>query len=684
MRAARMMAAGAACLLLINILINGDSDRKAKGRVAYFPSKNNTSPLGRRQNLQDPWPPANNGGPSSRILLPQRPSSLNLLHRIPTQHCLVSLRGGLTPKQDEDHIEWDNEGHFITMVAKAAKSIEEKEGNTHSSHSSNRLRSSDYSCNNITADELKRFEDEFEDYISNCMQIVNTTERVRLDAAKYPKLTTGRRRKLKYFRHKIIGNLQKWLRENGVYWNASKLEIRSHVRGLSVCYVMLKIVTLCWVVFPIAVATTGLAIGVFAKADIVEGELIGRVPKKACLSVNTTSVSHILEAEGLRGQLGLIIAVLHEWTLEANSTWNPYFQALPRFHSIVSAFNPACLGTGLIQRADEDIQDLEDDFDSVVVPLVEKYNTTFNEEMFSLQNFKRAATWISSRAFQVDTDVGDGMVPFGDLFNHKLAVVDTEEYSLDGRSEMNDDQAIDGQSSIISPRPPESLELDGFGQEGHRQLYQQLLRYKYGFAMEGQNPYDTVFITKESFLDAMVEVYGTEYVIEAADYIRERTRLLDYDEAAPFELIIDRDNTTRNSTLGRYAVQAKSPQHPSQLMHISDSNAIMSMETRRLIYHIAERHIKGLSINVKSARDTSNLVISNSTGSQRAILASLIAQVDRSQGGDGQYASEKGVQTQESRNKDCEDCSMSEDGDDVVRDESDNKRFRSTQRGSVL
>lgn len=63
--------------------------------------------------------------------------------------------------------------------------------------------------------------------------------------------------------------------------------------------------------------------------------------------------------------------------------------------------------------------DLNDDYETVVMPLVEKYPYIFPKDKFTLELFCRISTLVSSRAFEVDTYHETAMVPFADIFNHR-------------------------------------------------------------------------------------------------------------------------------------------------------------------------------------------------------------------------------------------------------------------------
>lgn len=72
---------------------------------------------------------------------------------------------------------------------------------------------------------------------------------------------------------------------------------------------------------PAAAGCSGLALGVVAERDVAANETLCTIPKASCLSIRTTAIADVIEAEGLGGGLGLVLAVMHEASLGADSRW---------------------------------------------------------------------------------------------------------------------------------------------------------------------------------------------------------------------------------------------------------------------------------------------------------------------------------------------------------------------------
>ena len=95
-----------------------------------------------------------------------------------------------------------------------------------------------------------------------------------------------------------LAQLEAWLQGIGISWNVELVQLVDNSRGCS-----------------------GLALGVQAVADVPEGAHLCTIPKAACISIRTSSIADILEAENLGGGLGLTLALLHEMSLKEKSKW---------------------------------------------------------------------------------------------------------------------------------------------------------------------------------------------------------------------------------------------------------------------------------------------------------------------------------------------------------------------------
>lgn len=98
--------------------------------------------------------------------------------------------------------------------------------------------------------------------------------------------------------HGAVAPIASWLRQHGVWWDSSLLDIQKAGPGP---------------------APTSL--GVFAVSDIAAGQRLCTIPKTAILSRVTTSIAAELEAGELGGSLALIVAVMYERARGKASPW---------------------------------------------------------------------------------------------------------------------------------------------------------------------------------------------------------------------------------------------------------------------------------------------------------------------------------------------------------------------------
>jgi SET domain-containing protein 6 len=70
-------------------------------------------------------------------------------------------------------------------------------------------------------------------------------------------------------------------------------------------------------------------IGVRALGDLKVGDIIATIPKKACFTIGTSALSHMIEEAELGGALGLVVALMYERSKGTNSPWYAYLHLLP-------------------------------------------------------------------------------------------------------------------------------------------------------------------------------------------------------------------------------------------------------------------------------------------------------------------------------------------------------------------
>ncbi|EFN55406.1 hypothetical protein CHLNCDRAFT_134525 [Chlorella variabilis] len=241
---------------------------------------------------------------------------------------------------------------------------------------------------------------------------------------------------------RVLREFQAWMESVGIEPNSDAIELVDAAQGCS-----------------------GLALGVRAVRDVAEGERLCAIPKAACLSIRTTQLADVIEAEELGGGLGLVLAVMHEMSLGAESRWHGYFAALPPREYLPLFWSDAQLrllaGTELEGSAESDREASAEDFEEHVLPLLHKYPGRLRPAACTLDRFRVAASFVGSRAFCVDEWHGDAMVPLADIFNHKASVVELGAgYEVHGAQSSSDDDDDEEEED------EEEEELEGEDEEG--------------------------------------------------------------------------------------------------------------------------------------------------------------------------------------------------------------------------
>ena len=234
-----------------------------------------------------------------------------------------------------------------------------------------------------------------------------------------------------------------WMHQQGITWDTTRIKLVQDSPTLPKC--------------------SGLALAIVAITDTPTATHLCTIPKSACITRLTTSISDILEKEHLSGGLALVIAVMYESisatrssTTPSPSPWQGYFTSMPRREYIPIFWTDeelaALQGTELdAGRVQEERDAIREDFQQHVLPLSEAYPDTIPSpsQGWTLDNFMNASSLVSSRAFGIDDDHGDGMVPLADVFNHKVSAVHGylgDEYVVAG-VEDDSDSDCDGSGS---------------------------------------------------------------------------------------------------------------------------------------------------------------------------------------------------------------------------------------------
>ncbi|KAL0082409.1 hypothetical protein J3Q64DRAFT_1720666 [Phycomyces blakesleeanus] len=196
-----------------------------------------------------------------------------------------------------------------------------------------------------------------------------------------------------------LKTLVDWFKTHEIQWDQELIEIRSNNDGY----------------------------GIYARKDIPKKKRVVKIPKEAVLSAKSTGIANVLDDEGIDGGCSLAISVMYEISQGTDSPWYGYLQALPAGEDLPifwSDEDKAWLkGTEMDDAVHNDLNDLKEDYEEIVQPLMAKHTYIFTpqivKEFFSFEKFCKISTLISSRSFEVDAYHENGMVPFADLFNHR-------------------------------------------------------------------------------------------------------------------------------------------------------------------------------------------------------------------------------------------------------------------------
>ncbi|KAM4722185.1 N-lysine methyltransferase SETD6 isoform 2-T2 [Rhinophrynus dorsalis] len=179
--------------------------------------------------------------------------------------------------------------------------------------------------------------------------------------------------------------------------------------------------------------------GMLALEDLPAGELLFSVPRSAVLSQNTTRICDLLEREqetlqSSSGWVPLLLALLYEAT-DSSSPWAPYFALwpeldppdLPMFWS-EEEWTRLLKGTGVMEAVSKDLNSMEDEYNSIVLPFIKRNPDKFCPRKHTLDLYKRLVAFVMAYSFQEpleedDEDAGKDvlppmMVPVADLLNH--------------------------------------------------------------------------------------------------------------------------------------------------------------------------------------------------------------------------------------------------------------------------
>jgi len=223
---------------------------------------------------------------------------------------------------------------------------------------------------------------------------------------------------------------------------------------------------------------------VVAKTRIDARTTLAVIPKAA---VFTTATSRLRRDVGdgvldALGEVGVVCAVAYErqFVEDGSSAFSAYFAMIPQRENLPQfwwvdeddARRKVLRGTSVEILLEEDVARMESDWMEAVETLNASSWLTFDA-------FRDAASVVASRAFFVDEQLGQGLMPFADLFNH---LSDGAHFHVVGASTKTktktnaEEDAIRLESCREIPAGDEVY--NSFGDDHDNAM----LLYKYGFA----------------------------------------------------------------------------------------------------------------------------------------------------------------------------------------------------------
>ncbi|XP_018431248.1 PREDICTED: N-lysine methyltransferase setd6-like, partial [Nanorana parkeri] len=145
--------------------------------------------------------------------------------------------------------------------------------------------------------------------------------------------------------------------------------------------------------------------GMMTRQDLPVGEVVFTIPRPALLSQHTTRIQDLLEQErqnldSTSGWVALLVSLMYE-AMDHNSPWAPYFGLWPQLvppdlPMFWSEEERAELlgGTGVPDAVRKDLENIEEEYKTIVLPLIRRHPETFRPETHTLNLYKRLAAFV--------------------------------------------------------------------------------------------------------------------------------------------------------------------------------------------------------------------------------------------------------------------------------------------------
>jgi SET domain-containing protein 6 len=245
-------------------------------------------------------------------------------------------------------------------------------------------------------------------------------------------------------------------------------------------------------------------IGMVASSAVSVGEQLAYIPRGTLLCAKNSSISQVMvedeqfmkQLESASSWVPLLTALVYEWSkMNENGKWSPYLQLVPNPESLdppmmwsKSERERLLSGTSLLSNVDNDLKDIQSDYDTIVKPFMQRHPEIFSKKLISFQLYQELVSFVMSYSFTEATSVMEeeeteerdileatSMVPVIDLLNHHFR----------HHAELNARQHYLELIAVRDIAKGEEI-MNTYGQHSNTSLL-----HMYGFALKG-NPQDVV------------------------------------------------------------------------------------------------------------------------------------------------------------------------------------------------
>ncbi|KAK3598982.1 hypothetical protein CHS0354_024658 [Potamilus streckersoni] len=258
--------------------------------------------------------------------------------------------------------------------------------------------------------------------------------------------------------------------------------------------------------------------GLVAVEDIDEQEVLFQILRPLLLSPETTVIADVLEKEedhiqSESGWVSTILALLYEYN-NPSSKWRPYLDLVLDFKELDlpmlwarSEREDLLQGTGTNETVEKDLQNIEKEFEMVVLPFIKRHPDLFSKSCEDIELYKRMVAFVMAYSFtepwssaqdEEEDEENSGssqpmIVPLADILNHVAK----------NNAHLTFENEVLKMVAIRNIRKGEEV-FNTYGE-----LSNQHLLHMYGFAEPyPNNHYDTVEIPIKLLVHAAQDVIG--------------------------------------------------------------------------------------------------------------------------------------------------------------------------------